>query len=485
MSVPIPPCMCLLDAIIRDKTRGEAPPTEDRNEDDEADIRATRSEPRTKTMRDVLADLGIAGLEGVRVDETLVRETLLKHNPASYLYPVLHYAAQLHERHLFPLQRAVSEAFLAVPESDIIANAQDFLAEHSDQQEGGGPAQFFRRRWLRSTNAADYSQHFLRVLQKFARAIGAAKTLALVRRALGEEGGATAGGGKSMKDVLAHDVTSEELDDVIVAVIAPYYEAAEAKERAATVTYGDTKVMKRLVMRNVMKAIRKQKLLGKFNNVATKYARRLTDEFYMVMSYAVVAIQEQLADSPEKERFVRMYQHTTAYCVHSHYNKSYMRLQFSYADSEPTDALTHPDLAKFFCLIGANFAKHYVDASFTAKLQRWLTTLSMVVGGLVLVAMVVALSFFTMGGAFVPLLLKIGMNPDNAAMAAEIIAKYIRSSRLLVRVTQQVRRGHKVAVNKRDTKIYKNALRRDGLSGGRPRKSRSRASASRRRAPCR
>ena len=326
-------------------------------------------------------------------------------HPLAYLKNVIRYAVQLHSDLLFPFQRAFSEAFLAVPESEILP-----------AQSGGGT--FWARRRHRKANAIKYADHFRRVLVKFALAIGAHKTLTLLQPK-------TVGGG--LREMVLTQSTATELDDALHGIVAPFYSREE-------VSHADVKKMQLQITRGLTRLLRGHLLVGRYNDRTVRFNVGLTDSFYMTMCFAVVCVgQENL----ESARFIRMYQNTTAYV--SFVNYKMLNPQYSFVDSENPYLLTFPadEYIMFFSLIGSNLCKHAAGNSNVSKIEVALR-IAVHAFDFVMIAVLLAVVIgATQGGALVPLLGYLGIKAP--AIVQRIDSVFVRIARVQKLVFQIVK----------------------------------------------
>lgn len=425
-------------------------------EDDEQREAATT--PRDATMDDVKDLLGQQHIDVGAL------QAVFRHHPLRFLMPVVSYAMDLHEKRMFPVQRAFSEAFLAVPEADIAAEAAEFIRgvekSPSPPPHGGGLRVWWERRDQRRGNCANYARHFLMVLHKFATALAAEQSMRLIERAMDwvhartsctlAQAAAVQGGYRPLRTLLSDTVTVEAVDLLLREVISPFY---GTPQQASGVTYEATKQMQRLIMRRLFKILKGARIQGMFDAAAFDNARRITDMFYMTMCYTVVVLSDELPDTPEKCRFIRMYRHTTAYCRFSGY-AGYVKLQFSFADSDPLDLLLceQPDIVRMYALIGSNLVKHVNDKSFTAKLQRALTVLAHGTSAIGVAVVIGACVTATMGGALVPVLAMVGAK--HATLVADVMSKLAKSSPLVIKAIRSFADVHQYRVQKRNSSQY-------------------------------
>jgi len=317
---------------------------------------------------------------------------------------------------------------------------------------GGDISTFVNRRKLREQNAANYGEHFRMVLIKFSIAVGATKTQELLNRVVKKT--ASVGGSRSLKDLLGNRANSQVIDDSLMDIVRPYYESSAA---ASKITYRTMKEMQRLIFRRLLKVTKGNMIVGDYNRVSLNNARRITDMFYMTMCFVVVSVwghdvkNDNL--SPESKRFIRMYQHTTAYVQYANYT-GIMKLQYSFVDSEDMDVLTmaQPEYVQLFSLIGSNLCKHVNGKSVTARIQYIMHVIrnsTLMVTTAVLLATIIGT---TQGGALVPVLSAVGVG--NAVLIADIAIRIAKSHRVVVNVIRSIVLTHKYRVEKRDSSQF-------------------------------
>jgi hypothetical protein len=422
-------------------------------DDEDAEIAKLKG-PRTATVTDVgqVFDKRITNVTAATQWFKQV-EQVYQYHPLSYLTPVMKYAVDLHSKYMFPLERAFSEAFLAVPETEIAQAANEYLSRiHKGSMSGGDISTFVNRRKLREQNAANYGEHFRMVLIKFSIAVGATKTQELLNRVVKKT--ASVGGSRSLKDLLGNRANSQVIDDSLMDIVRPYYESSAA---ASKITYRTMKEMQRLIFRRLLKVTKGNMIVGDYNRVSLNNARRITDMFYMTMCFVVVSVWGHDAKndnlSPESKRFIRMYQHTTAYVQYANYT-GIMKLQYSFVDSEDMDVLTmaQPEYVQLFSLIGSNLCKHVNGKSVTARIQYIMHVIrnsTLMVTTAVLLATIIGT---TQGGALVPVLSAVGVG--NAVLIADIAIRIAKSHRVVVNVIRSIVLTHKYRVEKRDSSQF-------------------------------
>lgn len=354
------------------------------------------------TIADVkkLFDISLTNLDSRQLN------LILQMHPLAYLQPVLQYAMYLHETRLFPPMRAFSEAFLAVPESQISTSADEYLAKlfgnktNGSTVDGGGVSTFFERRLKRKSNAHAYVAHFLKVLHKFATAMGSTSAVQIQGLLESEQNLIQSAGKRSLRQLLYENPTHDPIDTILK-------EIADHPPKS----YEDIKLVQRRCTSILMKILKSKRMKGEFNDVAYRVSRNDTDQFYMYMCYAVRSFDKELKDSPEKRRFIRMYENTTAYCMYHGYERSLIKLQLSFADSEDVRILLseYPEINQFMMFLGSNLSKHVNGKSISAKLNLAHKLISRGSSAVVIAVMVSLLLTSTFGASLPPILMITGI----------------------------------------------------------------------------